>query len=69
MDVVLPRLSLDSRARAACVCRAWREAAANPALWLELNFEGCTAQVNDKVLASLCKRAGASLNALHLVTT
>lgn len=38
---VLQLLPPDSRARAACVRRAWRAAAADPAAWAELDFRGC----------------------------
>ena len=66
LSVLLPLLPLDLRARAACVCRAWRAAAARPELWEELDFEGCTARVSGPTLASLCARAGAALRSLHL---
>ena len=66
LSVILPLLPLDVRARAACVCRAWRAAAANPELWEELSFERCAARVSDETLASLCVRAGAALRTLRL---
>ena len=66
LSLILPLLPLDCRARAACVCRAWRAATAHPALWEELNFQRCYASVDDATLASLCARAGATLRALHL---
>jgi hypothetical protein len=61
LSMLLPLLPLDCRARAACVCRAWRAAAAHPDLWDELRFERCAAHVTDAALASLCARAGAAL--------
>ena len=63
---VLRLLPQDARARAACVCRAWRDAAADPALWLALRFDDCTAKLNDEELARLCVRAGAGLRDLRL---
>ena len=66
LSLLLPLLPLDCRARAACVCRAWRAAAAHPALWEELSFERCAARVREETLASLCARAGAALRTLRL---
>ena len=66
LSLILPLLPLDSRARAACVCRAWRAATSHPALWEELSFERCTARVGDAALDSLCARAGAALRTLRL---
>ena len=66
LSLILPRLAPDSRARAACVSRAWRAATLHPALWEELRFERCAARVTDATLASLCKRAGAALRMLNL---
>ena len=66
LSVLLPRLPPDSRARAACVCRAWRAATAHPALWHELDFGGCAARVHDQALEALCVRAGAALLTLKL---
>ena len=41
---VAPVLPVDARARAACVCRAWRDFLADPALWqvLDLTLAGGT---------------------------
>ena len=66
LSFLLPLLPLDDRARAACVNRPWRAAAAHPSLWKHLSFEGCAAQVNDTTLAQLCARAGAALRTLDL---
>ena len=66
LSLVLPLLPPDALACATCVCRAWRTATAHPALWEELSFERCTAQVNYATLASLCARAGAALRMLRL---
>ena len=66
LSLILPLLPLDSRARAACVCRAWRAATSHPALWEELSFEGCAAPIDDATLASLCARTGAALRTLRL---
>ena len=64
--LLLPFLPLDCRARAACVCRAWRAATAHPALWEALSFECCTARVTNAALSSLCACAGAALRTLRL---
>ena len=66
LSLLLPLLPLDDRARAACVCRAWRAAAAHPALWKELSFERCAADVDDTTLAALCARGGAALRTLSV---
>ena len=66
LSLLLPLLPLDCRARAACVCRAWRAATAHPALWEELSFERCAARVDNATLAALCARAGATLRTLDL---
>ena len=59
LSLLLPLLPLDCRARAACVCRAWRAATAHPALWEELNFEHCAVRVYNATLASTCRRRAA----------
>ena len=68
LSLLLPLLPLDDRARAACVSNAWRSAAAQPALWAELDFERCavTTYVQDDTLAALCARAGPALRSLRL---
>ena len=63
---VLPLLSLDARARTACVRKAWRADASAPALWRELSFERCAVCVTDTKLAALCARAGHALLSLCL---
>lgn len=78
MERVLSMLPVDERARAACVCPVWRDVArvllcgsgVGPTRrWADLDFTargGCTAVVNDAVLALLCARAGANLRVLRL---
>jgi len=64
---VLRLLPLDVRARAACVCRTWRDAAADPALFATLWLDDSSAgELNNKILARLCARAGAALRELRL---
>ena len=65
-SLVLPLLTPDSRARAACVRKAWRAAAADPSLWAELSFERCSVVLTDATIASLCARAGSTLRSLCL---
>ena len=67
-QLVLPLLSLEERARAACARKAWRVAAATPALLTELNFARCAAQVTDDALKTLCAHAGAELRTLRFDT-
>lgn len=38
LHVIAPTLPVDARARAACVCRAWRDFLADPALWQVLDL-------------------------------
>ena len=66
LSLLLPLLPLDSRARTACVSRAWRAATTHPSLWEELSFERCAARVTNAVVALLCARAGAALRTLRL---
>ena len=66
--LVLPLLSLEVRARAACARKAWRVAAATPALLAELDFARCAAQVTDDALKTLCAHAGAELRTLRFDT-
>jgi hypothetical protein len=67
MALVLRASPLDVRARAACVCRAWRDAAASDTLWHVLRFDdGFSLQLRNATLAALCARAGAALRELHL---
>ena len=66
LSLVFPLLPLDCRARAACVCRTRRAAAAHPEVWQELSCEGVAARIDDAALASLCARAGAALRTLRL---
>ena len=54
LSLLLPLLPLDTRARAACVCRAWRAAAAPPVLWAELSFEHCAVCIHNAALTKLC---------------
>ena len=64
--LVLPWLPLDARANAACTRKTWHAAAADPALWAELDFEHCAARVTDATLAALCARSGLGLHTLRL---
>jgi hypothetical protein len=64
---IFSRLPADARARAACVCPAWRTAIADPALWrrLDLSAEsGVTCRVDDAALRAAAARARGGLEAL-----
>ena len=53
LSLLLPLPLLDTRARAACVCRAWRAAASHPALWEALSFERCVARITTPTNATM----------------
>jgi hypothetical protein len=59
---VLAALPVDTRARAACVCRAWREAVAERSLWrrLDLTAAGGVERVHDARRVVALLRAGAA---------
>ena len=60
LQSVFLRLPPDARARAACVCRAWRDVASHPATWTQLNLTragGLTCTLNPKrILRRLAPR-------------
>lgn len=59
-------LPVNFRARAACVCRAWRDALSNPALWAVLDFSGVPWQRQTRtLLRGAAARAGGRLRELH----
>jgi hypothetical protein len=67
-DIFL-HMPADQRARAACVCRAWREALADPALWLRLDLSvssGVTCRVDGAALRYAAARARGGLEALDI---
>ena len=70
---VLRLLPTDARACAACVCRAWRDVAADAALWHTLWFDDDDSASSDwlsnATLERLCARAGAALRELRLDST
>ena len=62
-------LPADSRARAACVAPAWRDALAEPALWTRLDLSrqsGVAVEVTDAVLCGAARRAQGQLSRLDL---
>ena len=61
---VFTRLPADQRARAACVCRGWRAALADPSLWecLDLTREGgVVCRIDDRALRAAAARARGGL--------
>ena len=62
LTLVLARLPVDTRLRCAEVCREWRAAVADPALWtrLAVSFPGSGVSVRHTpaLLAALLARAG-----------
>jgi hypothetical protein len=59
----------DARARAACVCPAWRAAVADPALWRRLDLSaasGMTCRIKPAVLRAAAARARGGLEALDI---
>ena len=66
---ILALLPVDARARAATVCRGWRDALADARLWTRLDLSdtsGVTCRVNDGALRAAAARAGGALQALDL---
>jgi hypothetical protein len=67
---VFASLPVDARARAAAVCRDWRDALREPSLWRVLDLSpssGVTCAVTDEALAgAAAKAAGAGLTALDV---
>jgi hypothetical protein len=65
---ILRRLPADARARAACVCRAWRDTLLDPTVWTRLDVShgagGVTCRVDDAMLRAAAARAGGGLQAL-----
>lgn len=61
-------LDVQERARAACVCRSWRDVLADPALWSRLVFShymGCE-PASDRLLLGASARAGGKLSFLDV---
>ena len=65
LQAVFWLLPVDARLRCAEVCRAWRSALADRALWTALDFSGCAA-LTDALLTCAAARAGGQLRALML---
>ena len=62
-------LPVDSRARAACVSRAWRDALADPSLWTRLDLSetsGVVRRIDDDVLRAAAARAHGRLEVLDM---
>ena len=59
-------LPVDARLRAAAVCRAWRQALADRALWTTLDFSGITCALTDALLRAAAARARGELRSLTL---
>jgi hypothetical protein len=66
---IFAQLPVDERARLALVCRGWRAALADPALWTRLDVSrtsGVTAAVTDALLRGAAARAGGALRVLDV---
>jgi hypothetical protein len=63
---IFAQLPVDLRARCACVCRGWRAALCERALWTRLDVSGTSgvAAVTDALLRGAAARAGGALEAL-----
>jgi hypothetical protein len=57
-------LAVDARGRACCVCRAWRDVLAEPALWTRLDMSGVRVQLR-RFLDVLRGASGRSRGLLH----
>ena len=69
MQLVFKKLPVDARARAALVCRTWRDSIAEPAVWTEIDLtleQGITVDVTDAVLRGAVARAQGQLEVLWL---
>ena len=69
LRAIMLRLPCDARARAACVSRSWRDAVADPALWLRLDLSdesGVTCRVDDAALLAAAARAQGRLEVLKV---
>ena len=62
---ILQALPADTRARCACVCRTWRDVAADPALWQALVLRGCDI-FSEALLRGAAARAAGQLRVLNL---
>ena len=65
--VLFRELPLDLRSRAACVCRAWRDAAADPTMWVKISVgdeSGVEREVPPGLLVALCRRGGRNVEFL-----
>ena len=68
-QLVFKKIPADSRARAALVCRTWRDAIAEPAVWTQISLaraRGITVEVTDAVLRGATARARGQLTDLVL---
>ena len=67
---VLVRLPVDARARAAAVCRAWRDLLVDPSLWtrLDLSYTGCVpfTRITNATLRGAAAKARGGLSALYV---
>ena len=66
---VFALMPADARARAALVCRAWRDAIAEPSLWTRLDLSpasGVTVNVTDAVLRGAAARARGQLTIMAM---
>lgn len=67
ISLILSSLNDPSKCAAACLARAWRDAAASPHLWKKVGvFPGAVVRLTDAGLASLVKRAAGGLKQLYL---
>ncbi len=67
--LIFAQLPVDLRARCACVCRGWRGALSERALWTRLDVSrtsGVTARVTDAFLRGAAARAGGALQSLDV---
>ena len=66
---IFRRVPADQRARVALVCRAWRDAVADPDAWVRLNLSwksGVSVAVTDATLRAVAARANGGLCELHV---
>jgi hypothetical protein len=69
VQLIFAQLPVDLRARCACVCRGWRGALSERALWTRLDVSrtsGVTAHVTGALLRGAAARAGGALHTLDV---
>eukprot|EP00959_Pyramimonas_sp_CCMP1952_P457000 9474118-Pyramimonas_sp.AAC.1 len=66
VQVLMHLERVKDKSAAACVCRVWRQASQQPAVWARLALEGVKAgEVTEERVEALLRRAGTTLEAFE----